>query len=38
MISPLISVIMTAYNSEKFIRESIDSVLNQTYTNLQFII
>lgn len=38
MASPLISVIMTAYNSEKFIRESINSVLNQTYTNLQFII
>lgn len=38
MTSPLISVIMTAYNSEKFIRESILSVLNQTYSNLQFII
>ena len=36
--APLISVIMTAYNSEKYIAESIQSVLNQTYTNIQFVI
>jgi teichuronic acid biosynthesis glycosyltransferase TuaG len=34
----LISVIMPAYNSEKFIAESIDSVLAQTYTNWELII
>ena len=35
---PLISVIMPVYNGEKFIRETIDSVLNQTYRNFEFII
>lgn len=35
---PLISVVMTVYNTEKYLAESINSVLNQTYTNLQFII
>jgi glycosyltransferase involved in cell wall biosynthesis len=36
--NPLISVIMPVYNGEKFIRETIDSVLNQTYQNFEFII
>lgn len=36
--SPLVSVIMSVYNAEKYIEESIESVLNQTYTNLEFII
>jgi glycosyltransferase involved in cell wall biosynthesis len=36
--SPLISVIMPVYNGERFIRETIDSVLNQTYQNFEFII
>lgn len=35
---PLVSVIMTAYNSEKFIKDSIESILKQTYTNLELII
>jgi len=35
---PLISVLMTAYNREKFIEESIDSVLRSTYTNFELII
>lgn len=35
---PLISVIMPAYNAEKYIEQSIQSVLNQDYTNLELII
>lgn len=35
---PKISVIMSAYNSEKYIAEAIDSVLNQTYSNFELII
>jgi teichuronic acid biosynthesis glycosyltransferase TuaG len=34
----LISIITPAYNCEKFISESIDSVLSQTYTNWEMII
>jgi glycosyltransferase involved in cell wall biosynthesis len=34
----LISVIMPVYNGEKFIRETIDSVLKQTYEHFEFII
>lgn len=33
-----ISVLMPAYNAEKFIEEAIRSVLNQTFTNFEFII
>lgn len=36
--APLISIVMPAYNAEKFIRESINSVLMQTYKNWQLII
>ena len=35
---PLVSVIMPAFNREKYIAESIRSVLAQTYTNLELII
>ena len=35
---PLISVIMPTYNHAIFIREAIESVLNQTYSNLELII
>jgi len=35
---PLISVVMAAYNAEKFIAESIQSVLNQTYNNWELLI
>lgn len=35
---PLISVIMPAYNGEKYIGEAIESVINQTYENLELII
>ncbi|AFY54587.1 putative glycosyltransferase [Rivularia sp. PCC 7116] len=35
---PLISVIIPVYNGEKTIRETIESVLHQTYTNLELIV
>jgi len=35
---PLISVVMPAYNAEKYIRQAIDSILNQTYTNIELLI
>ena len=35
---PLISVIMPAYDRPETMRVSIDSILNQTYRNLEFII
>lgn len=34
----LISVILPVYNGEKYLKESIESILNQTYTNFEFII
>jgi glycosyltransferase involved in cell wall biosynthesis len=38
VLNPLVSVILPVYNSEQFLRESIDSIINQTYTNLEIII
>ena len=35
---PLVSIIMTAYNREKYIGEAIQSVLNNTYKNYELII
>ena len=34
----LISVILPVYNGGKFLSEAIESILNQTYTNFEFII
>jgi len=34
----LISVIMPAYNAEKYIKEAIDSILSQTYSSFELII
>ncbi len=34
----LVSVIMPVHNGERFLREAIESVLNQTYTNFEFLI
>lgn len=36
--SPTITVIMPVYNSEHYIREAIESILNQTFTDFQFLI
>jgi len=35
---PKISVIMSVFNDEKYLKESIESILNQTYKNFEFII
>jgi glycosyltransferase involved in cell wall biosynthesis len=36
--APLVSVIMPAYNAEKYIQEAIDSILNQSHSNLELLI
>ncbi len=38
MENPLISIIIPAYNAAKYIEETINSCLNQTYTNLEIIV
>lgn len=35
---PLISVVMPIYNSENFVAEAIESILNQSYINFEFLI
>lgn len=37
-ISPIVSVVMSVYNGEKYLHEAIDSVLNQTFADFEFII
>lgn len=38
MEQPLISVVMPTYNCKKYVSQAIDSILNQTYQNFEFII
>ena len=37
-VSPLVSVVMPVYNTAEFLQAALDSVLNQTYRNLQLIV
>lgn len=37
-IQPLVSVLMSVYNGEKYLKEAIDSVLMQTYANLELVL
>lgn len=36
--TPLVSVVMSVFNAEKYLREAVESILNQTYKNFEFII
>ena len=36
--NPKIDVLMTTYNGEKYLKEQIESILNQTYKNINLII
>jgi len=38
MNKPTFSVLMPVYNGDRFLKEAIDSILNQTFTNFEFII
>ena len=36
--NPIVTVLLPAYNAEKYIRESIDSILNQTFIDFELLI
>lgn len=38
MNDPLVTVLMSVYNGEKYLSEAIESILNQTYKNFEFLI
>lgn len=35
---PKVTVLMSVYNGERYLQEAIDSILNQTFTNFEFVI
>jgi glycosyltransferase involved in cell wall biosynthesis len=38
MEQPLVSIALAAYNGEKYIGEQLDSIINQTYSNLEIVV
>ena len=36
--SPLVSIVIPVHNGERYIKESIDSCINQTYENIEIIV
>ena len=38
MADPKVSVLMSVFNGERYLREAIDSILNQTFSNFEFVI
>ncbi|MEM9510239.1 MAG: glycosyltransferase family A protein, partial [Cyanobacteria bacterium P01_E01_bin.35] len=38
MTNPYLSVLMPVYNSEEYLSEAVESILNQTFTDFEFII
>jgi len=38
MNKPLVSIILCTYNGEKFLKEQLDSLINQTYSNFEIIV
>lgn len=38
MISPLVSILVPVYNGERFLKECLESIVNQIYQNLQVVI
>lgn len=38
MDEPIVTVLMSVYNGERFLKEAIESILNQTFTDFEFLI
>lgn len=38
MVSPLVSILVPAYNVEKYVSQCLESIVNQTYRNLQIVV